>query len=261
MSQSADPTMIFVGGLHRSGTSLLARMLAEHPSVSGLHDTGVPEDEGQHLQRVMPPASDLGGPGHFAMQPGAHLTEHDLDPTTAPHVRRELLDAWLPYTDRGATFVVEKSPPNLLRFRYLRSAFPDAHCILVVRHPVAVSHATEFWAKADTATLLEHWCTAHEVALADAAALGDVLVVRYEDLVADPTGVLSIVDTHCGLSAHSTSETVRTDTNVRYFRRFRHARLVPARVHIAPLVRRFERRIDALGFGYSLLDRGDQVPS
>ena len=33
---------------------MLARMLAEHPEVSGFADTGAPADEGQHLQDVYP---------------------------------------------------------------------------------------------------------------------------------------------------------------------------------------------------------------
>lgn len=251
--------MIFVGGLHRSGTSLLARLLGEHPEVSGLTDTGVPEDEGQHLQSVMATAAALGGPGHFARSARAHLTEADL--AAEPDVLADALRAaWLPYTRPGASVVVEKSPPNLLRFRFLRAAFPDAACILVTRHPVAVSHATEFWARAPIGELLDHWCLAHETALADATHLGDVMTVRYEDLVADPTGVVAAVDAHCGLTPHATAEPVRTDTNVRYFKRFRHSRFLPAPLHIAPLVRRYESRINALGLGYSLRDRGDLVP-
>ena len=48
------PALVFVGGLHRSGTSLVHRCLALHPAVSGFSGTGVPEDEGQHLQTVYP---------------------------------------------------------------------------------------------------------------------------------------------------------------------------------------------------------------
>jgi hypothetical protein len=39
-------TMLFVGGLHRGGTTPLARCLAAHPQVSGFRSTGVPADEG-----------------------------------------------------------------------------------------------------------------------------------------------------------------------------------------------------------------------
>ena len=67
--------LLFVGGLHRSGTSLVHRCLTRHPEVSGFSGTGVPEDEGQHLQTVYPPAYAHGGPGRFGFDPDAHLTE------------------------------------------------------------------------------------------------------------------------------------------------------------------------------------------
>src|ERR1041385_8014493 len=67
--------LVFLAGLHRSGTTLLARLLAAHPEVSGFSDTGVPADEGQHLQTVYPAAKEYGGPGRFGFAPESHLTE------------------------------------------------------------------------------------------------------------------------------------------------------------------------------------------
>ena len=57
---------VFVGGLHRSGTTPLARVLGAHPEISGLSGTGVSEDEGQHLQDVYPRIRAHGGMGRFA---------------------------------------------------------------------------------------------------------------------------------------------------------------------------------------------------
>ena len=34
--------------------------------------------------------------------------------------------------------LVEKSPPNLVRTRFLQALFPDARQIVVTRHPIAV---------------------------------------------------------------------------------------------------------------------------
>ena len=61
-----DHRLVVVGGLHRSGTTPLARTLATHPQVSGFSGTGAREDEGQHLQTVYPRVRDYGGAGHFA---------------------------------------------------------------------------------------------------------------------------------------------------------------------------------------------------
>ena len=73
-----DPArLVFVGGLHRSGTTLFAKLLTGHPDVSGLSNTGVWEDEGQHLQDVYPPAAEFGGLGRFAFADGAHMTEDE----------------------------------------------------------------------------------------------------------------------------------------------------------------------------------------
>ena len=61
---------VFLAGLHRSGTTLLARLLAAHPEVSGFSGTGAPADEGQLLQSVYPAATaSTAAPGGSASRP------------------------------------------------------------------------------------------------------------------------------------------------------------------------------------------------
>ncbi len=245
--------LVFVGGLHRSGTTLLAEMLAEHPEVGGLHDTGVPHDEGQHLQSYFPTAADLGGPGHFALDARAHLTEADVG--DVDDARRHLLSAWAPHWDTTRARLIEKSPPNLLRFRALQAIFPDSFLIAIGRHPVAVAYATEFWAERPADALFEHWLHAHELFERDRPALRRLLFLRYETVVADPNRALAEIDEFLGIAPHATDMPVRTDTNARYFARFRHHRWRPAAWQIAPTVRRYETRLAALDYAYSFHDR------
>ena len=87
--------LVFLAGLHRSGTTLLARLLAAHPEISGFSETGVPADEGQHLQSVYPLAQVYGGPGRFGFAPESHLTERS--PLASQESARKLFEDWSPH--------------------------------------------------------------------------------------------------------------------------------------------------------------------
>src|SRR3954453_22034341 len=132
--------LLFVGGLHRSGTTPLARALSAHPDISGFSDTGVPEDEGQHLQDGYRPAYALGGPGLFARNKAAHLTETS-DLATEQSAAR-LWKSWAPYWDLSRRVLVEKSASNVVMTRFLQKIVPEAAFLVVIRHPVVVTLST-----------------------------------------------------------------------------------------------------------------------
>ncbi|MBO0609420.1 sulfotransferase family protein [Myceligenerans salitolerans] len=179
--------LVFVAGMHRSGTTLVADMIGTSPHGSGLTGTGVAMDEGQHLQSVY-----IGGRGQvdrWAHMPEAHLTEAHAGADTA----RRLWSAWAPYWDLRKRMLVEKSPPNLTKARFLQSAFPGAKFVVLTRHPVVQSLAIRKWAKPGTGRfgfhwprLVEHWLHAHDIFQADAGRLANVLVLRYEHLMRSP---------------------------------------------------------------------------
>lgn len=184
--------LVFVGGLHRSGTTLLARLLASHPEATGLEATGVPEDEGQHLQAVYPAAERLGGSGRFALHPSAHLTE--AAPQATPDQAQQLWDAWRPYWDSDRSYLVEKSPPNLMKGRFLQALFPTASFVFIVRHPVTVTLATRKWRRRTSLLkLMENWFAGHEVARDDLTHLKRVHLVSYEWLLTDPKSTIAEV--------------------------------------------------------------------
>ena len=66
---------IFICGLHRSGTSLLYKILKSQSEISGLSNTGAIEDEGQHLQSIFKAANKFGGPGKFGFNKASYLDE------------------------------------------------------------------------------------------------------------------------------------------------------------------------------------------
>ena len=204
-----DHSLVFVGGLHRSGTTPLAKALASHPQVSGLTGTVVSEDEGQHLQDVYPRIRVYGGMGRFANAAAAHLTE--ASPLASAASAQRLLAAWSPYWDLERPYLVEKSPSNLIMTRFLHAMFPDARFVMVMRHPIVVALAMQKWNPRIIARngrrhvtlpgLVAHWIRAHELLREDASRVGGVHVLRYEDLTADPGAELARIADHLGLES------------------------------------------------------------
>lgn len=175
---------VFVGGLHRSGTSLLARLIGAHPQVSAIRDAPVPENEGCYLTGAIPHTARHGIPGHFATDPAQHHVEGcKFDGLET----RERIEAdWAPWFDHDAMWRVEKSPVNLTRTRLLQSLFPLSQFIIVVRDPGYVAAALRKWTDAGDEAMLRYWCEAHAIVLEDFSYLHHAIIVRYEDLVAQP---------------------------------------------------------------------------
>jgi hypothetical protein len=246
-----DHRLVFLAGLHRSGTTLLARLLAAHPQVSGFSGTGVPADEGQHLQTVYPAAKRQGGPGRFAFAPDSHLTEES--PLVSEENARRLWEEWSPHWDLTRPVLVEKSPPNLLKTLFLQALFPGSSFVVVLRHPIPVALATaKFRHTRRYHVLLEHWLQAHELFEADRPRLAHVHVIRYEELTREPEAVLRGIYEFLGLEPVPPAEPVEAGGDERYFEQWRRLKRRPLmRAYLDLAALRYERATRR--FGYSLL--------
>lgn len=210
-----DKQFIFLAGLHRSGTSLLHEVIRGHSDISGFSETGVPEDEGQHLQSVYKPAKAFGGPGKFAFDQRAYMDESH--PLATCESASAIFEQWSRYFDLSCKHLIEKSPPNIVRTRFLQKLYPNSKFIVILRHPLAVSYATQKWSKTSIQSLLEHSILAYEIFLKDMKALDSVYVLRYEEFVLQPQKVIEEIFSYLGLNPVKISHHIRSNVNEKYF--------------------------------------------
>jgi sulfotransferase family protein len=242
---------VFLAGLHRSGTTLLARLLAAHPQISGFSGTGAPADEGQHLQNVYPSDHEYGRPGRFGFAPEMHLTESS--PLVSEESARRLWEEWTPHWDLSRPVLLEKSPPNLLKTRFLQALYPESSFVVIVRHPIPVSIPTAKWRGTRRFDrLLDHWLLCHRLFETDREHLGRVHVLHYEELVRDPAAVLRSIFEFLELEPIPPGEPVDGGANEKYFRRWKELKRDPRmRAYLDLVSLWYERRVRR--YGYSLL--------
>jgi hypothetical protein len=228
---------------------MLAARLARSPGVSNLEGIGPVADEGQYVQDVYTTQQQAGGIDRFAYAPAMHLTEDS--PLATPVSRAALWEAWAPHWDTTQTVLVEKTPSNLLKMRFLQAVFPGSSFVVLVRHPVAQAMALRArgWSRRPVTRLVDHWVHAHLVMEGDLPQVERVVVVRYEDLVTRPAEVVGGLQAFLGLEPTDGGEAPRQDLNDRYLEDWRSGGVLAG-----VSARRTERRYgSAVGrYGYHL---------
>ena len=234
---------VFIAGPHRSGTSLVHRILREHPDISGFHDTGVPEDEGQHLQSVLPrnyPA------GEFAMHKDSFMDESH--PLVSEENAQHLFDDWSSYWDLSKSVLIEKTPQNIVRTRFLQALFQNSSYIVVLRHPLVVACATARMAKrTDIDVVLDNVLRAYECFDADRSHLRSYHIVRYENFVQNSSASVANIWEFLNVDSIPLSEHIDSQANTKHIKRWRSAFGWLERHRIA---QQFEPRLNY--FGYSI---------
>lgn len=182
---------IFIGGHHRSGTTLMRVMLNRHPHIAcgpegQLLDRTSFRDFHRYLEENWIP--------HLR---GYGLDERDIDRGVAAFID-EFFGRYA--ADRGKRRWAEKTPKNILHIEYLFRLFPEARFIHMIRDPRDVYCSVV--AKAHTTTPRWLGVTAEDTARGWVRRVatglnwrGDqrYLEVRYEDLVSYPREVMAHV--------------------------------------------------------------------
>ena len=85
---------------------------------------------------------------------------------------------------------MEKSPPNIIRTRFLQAMYPNASFVTILRDPIAVSFATQKWSKTSLDSLFKHWLFCNQQYINDSKSLKKSLLFKYEDFTSRPDEVL-----------------------------------------------------------------------
>ena len=185
---------IFIIGMHRSGTTLLERMLGGHPDVADAGETYA-------FPAQLKLASD-----HFF---GGAIDQTVLERATHldfEGIGRGFVDA-MGFRASARPFVTEKFNPNFIVAGLVAKALPHSRFLHLRRDPVATC-----FSNLRTLFTLEAAYSYDQCELADFFAMyhqlmshwhdvmpGRILDVDYSGLVADPQAHAVVVAAHCGL--------------------------------------------------------------
>ena len=184
-----DSFWLFVLGLNNSGTSILAHVLETHPAVRPL------PAEGQALTRALPTGAQLGVRRNWTVR----LDDFHWTAESAPEAARRARYDWAFHAPRRPGIVLEKSPPNSVRARWLQANFEPSRFLAIVRHPYAVCEGMRRRGGFGIADAARHWARGNGTMLADAEELDCFLLVSYEEFCAEPNNVLDRVESFLDL--------------------------------------------------------------
>lgn len=193
-SQLQPAIPIFIVGMHRSGTTLLERILSGHPDIADAGETYA-------FDAQMQLATDHATPGRIDLEMIKRAERANFDAVAEGYA-----DAarWL---SRGKPYFTEKLPINFWHVGYIAKALPQAKILHLVRDPLDTCFSnlrTLFAGVAAYSYDLEELGRFHRVYRRVVAHWRDQLPevfldVNYDELVAETDVVAKRVAAHCGL--------------------------------------------------------------
>lgn len=215
-------TYIIIGGMHHSGTGAMRSAIRDHNRrfINVHQNTHCVEDEGKYFQTVYSHVAQFEAKIWHCAFLEARVDEHKYAAHTEGSLWRNEEDAqtltprgaellftqWARFWNLRKPILVEKTPLNMLRTRFLAALFPHVSCfIVVVRHPFgccSMQHKTMFRDVNSSAAMrssgrlkfffkrfsstLAYWVTKHGLFEEDSKLIERATAVRLEKLLEDP---------------------------------------------------------------------------
>src|SRR5256886_14883306 len=133
MRTSSVESPVFILGCGRSGTTILGNLLAQHPSVTYLH-------EHRPLWTSAYPETDIWSECAITRRGKLAFTESDVNPRKTRALRKLFA---LELRRSGRPILVEKLPINNFRLPFIRKMFPDSRFIHIWRNGLEVARSIE----------------------------------------------------------------------------------------------------------------------
>lgn len=183
---------VFVIGMPRSGTSLMSQILDSHPQIIMSPTLDFLQWRLQEINTVEEKAEDLQLDGTAFAASAAIYIEELLSRYAASRIARtgrqtptrvgSKLMAWNPRSLKG-----------------MESFWDDVVWVLITRNctDMFASLMNQSWGCKDWKLVVKTWIAYHQSVFS--AKLQKLVVVRYEELVKDPAGILPMVTAACDL--------------------------------------------------------------
>lgn len=186
---------IFIVGMHRSGTTLLERMLSGHSLIGDAGETSAFHAE---MELAVDRAAPAGPDAAFVEA----ARRADFDAVARGYARRA---RWL---SRGNPYFTEKLPQNFLNVGFIAKAMPQAKFLHLVRDPMdtCFSNLRQLFSGAALYSYdqdeLGGFYLQYRRAMAHWRQVlpGRVLDISYDALIEDPMAMAQRVAEHCGLA-------------------------------------------------------------
>lgn len=191
-----DNTWVFIVGCYNSGTTLLSEILGNHPSISAL------TTEGHFITDQFIQDYKIGLPRMWVEREDLFcLTENDTGPDPI-----RLKKEWAMRLDTRKPILLEKSPPNSAKTRWLQEHFKNSKFIGIIRNPYAVSegitrkanptHLIDSWPIEMSAN---QWLRSNTILKNDSKHLKSFQWISYEDFTEDTQATLKKITDFIGI--------------------------------------------------------------